>query len=199
MFLKHFTAQISLWLLFLLALSWHHAAAQDTPPSCMPLTIDFAEFGASPDDTMQCIRSTTFNDQNNRTTDYSSYTRRDETLQFHDLTISQPVYDFCDDELFRIRFHIAVETQEPEEALDRVSEILEDLYQMTFIQEESQSTSQQYTAYKWLFKSTEDIVAEITWKRYGSCWDMPMVKVQKRALINKLNSAMNPNYNEKVY
>ncbi|WP_316347286.1 hypothetical protein [Desulfuromonas acetoxidans] len=182
-----------------LLLSLQTVSAQTIQPVTTSTTFDFTEFGSKPDTLMECIRRATFNDFENQETVYSSYTRQSDAGQFHDLTITQPVYDFCDEELFRIRFRLAVEDQEPEEALEALGNILEKWYQMTFVHEETQSTSEHCIAHKWVFKSSQDIVAEVSWKRYGGCWDMPIIKVQKSQLINKLNKAMNPDYISKAY
>ncbi|MCD6526114.1 MAG: hypothetical protein J7K75_03870 [Desulfuromonas sp.] len=160
---------------------------------------DLSELGFSPTNQMQCVRGACSSDPNQHNFMVASYTRLTDPLSFCGYVITQPQYDFYQDELFRVRFKLNATETDPESCLEIIEQELVARYQMTCVSEYEDRYDDTRSTLKLVFQSDAGVVAQIVWKKFGHCWGTPYVKLQKTELINALNKTMNPQYISKSY
>lgn len=154
----------------------------------------FAGFGAKPDNGMHCVRTAAFTDHHHQPQVVTSFKRNDTVFTFAGFETTEPFYDYHNDVLFRIRFHLKDVKQPPTQCLQQIRDLFTSNLGMELISEDEKPFLENITSHFLVFQSSNGLMAQVIWQTYGQDWDFPAIKIQRIDLINQLNAAMNPRY-----
>lgn len=135
------------------------------------------DFGTAPIAEMECIRGACRDDSKKHIIT-ATYMNTNNPDQFFGYDITQPHYDYYNDELFRISFKLVTEDCDPDFYLDSIEDALVDQYGMEFVGEGEYEINADYAIYVVDYSSESGVIAHISWSKTGECWSNPRVRVQ---------------------